>query len=272
MALIHFIIGTKGGIGKSFVAATLAQYYFDKRGWLDDESDETNNNEDNKTKKSKGIKKLPPPKCYDLDPQNGSFSQLKSLQVDFMDVMTNGEVDKLKFDPLITAIVSSAQEDVFIIDTGSTTYSTIISYMVEHQIADLITENQHQFLVHTIISGGSELLTTQRCFNELGEVFPENIKFALWINKYHGRVDYEGKTFEDSETYKKYVAHNRIKCLLPLPEWGNDTETVISEMFKHGQTFREAIDSHYIMIKQRLTVACRKLFNIIKATRVCEYE
>ena len=61
MKQIHFVLQGKGGVGKSFVAALLAQYL-----------------------KSTGNEVH----CYDTDPVNQTFSRYKKLKVEIVKILT----------------------------------------------------------------------------------------------------------------------------------------------------------------------------------------
>ncbi len=71
MASIHLILQGKGGVGKSMIAAFIAQY-----------------------KLGKG--KLP--LCLDTDPVNASFEAYKSLKVSRLSILQHEEIDPRRFD------------------------------------------------------------------------------------------------------------------------------------------------------------------------------
>jgi len=73
---IHMILTVKGGVGKSFIAAILAQY-FGKDTYL-----------------------------ADTDPGNATFSSYKKLGVKHIDILSeNMNIDKRRFDELIDTIL-----------------------------------------------------------------------------------------------------------------------------------------------------------------------
>jgi CO dehydrogenase nickel-insertion accessory protein CooC1 len=74
MARIHMILQGKGGVGKSFIAATIAQY-----------------------KASKGQKPL----CIDTDPVNLTFHGYKALGVRRLELMDGEEINSRNFDTLV---------------------------------------------------------------------------------------------------------------------------------------------------------------------------
>lgn len=60
---VHFILQGKGGIGKTLVSTMLAQ-------WIATKDDK-------------------PPRCYDTDQENATFSRYKAMAVKHVEVMTN---------------------------------------------------------------------------------------------------------------------------------------------------------------------------------------
>ncbi len=74
MTKIHMVLQGKGGVGKSMIAATLAQY-----------------------KTGKGAKPL----CIDTDPVNSTFEGYKALSVSRLDIMDGDEINTRTFDALV---------------------------------------------------------------------------------------------------------------------------------------------------------------------------
>ncbi|HHT8291710.1 TPA: ArsA-related P-loop ATPase, partial [Legionella pneumophila] len=83
MAKINMILQGKGGVGKSFVASTLAQYM--------------NHNED-------------APLCIDTDPVNATFAGYKELNVTRLNIMDGDEINSRYFDNLIELIAQTSQD------------------------------------------------------------------------------------------------------------------------------------------------------------------
>jgi CO dehydrogenase nickel-insertion accessory protein CooC1 len=81
MAKIHMILQGKGGVGKSFVAATIAQYK---------------------------ISKAQRPLCIDTDPVNSTFAGYKALNVHRLPLMNGDEIDSRNFDILVEIVAASS--------------------------------------------------------------------------------------------------------------------------------------------------------------------
>jgi cellulose biosynthesis protein BcsQ len=73
--LVHVILQAKGGVGKSYVAAIVAQYYRDKQYAV---------------------------RCFDTDPGNATLTQYKALDVEHIgDLIQGGVINQKRFDPLV---------------------------------------------------------------------------------------------------------------------------------------------------------------------------
>ena len=79
MAKIHLILQAKGGVGKSFISAMLAQY-----------------------KRAKGQAPL----CIDTDPMNATFTGYQALGVRKLNLLKGDEIDVRNFDTLLEWLVS----------------------------------------------------------------------------------------------------------------------------------------------------------------------
>ena len=78
MAKIHLVLQAKGGVGKSFISAMLAQY---KRAHGQD------------------------PLCIDTDPMNATFTGYKALGVRKLSLLDGDEIDVRNFDTLLEWLV-----------------------------------------------------------------------------------------------------------------------------------------------------------------------
>lgn len=108
MAKIHIILQGKGGVGKSFIAATLAQY------------------------KAKNQQKS---LCIDTDPVNATFSGYKAINVERLQIMDGDEINTRNFDILIEMIASS-KSDV-IIDNGASSFVPMSHYLISNHVPSL---------------------------------------------------------------------------------------------------------------------------------------
>ena len=230
------ILQGKGGVGKSFIASTLAQH-----------------------KLAKGKKLI----CVDTDPVNATFHGFKKLNVRKINVMSGDEIDPRKFDDLIELIAKS-ESDV-IIDNGASTFVPMSHYLISNQIPALLPDMGHELVIHTVITGSQALLDTLTGFANLIESFPKETLFVVWLNPYWGEIEMDGKRFEEMKTYLDNKS--RVSAIIRIPNYKADTfGKDLSEILQSKLTFSEALESKSlpIMVRQRLNIIRKQLFTNIE--------
>ena len=237
MTNIHFILQGKGGVGKSFVACHLAQFLIAK---------------------NKNLLSI------DIDPVNSTFHKFPDLKVMRIDVLRNDEIDSRKFDLLIENSLNG--HDDVIIDSGSSSFVALASYLITNDVAAVFHDMGHKVTIHTVITGGEALLDTVSGFGTMLRQFPESVAFVVWLNPYHGTIEQDGKPFSEMKIYQDNKA--RIAGIVTIPEkkaetFGKDIET----MLKAKLTYEQAQSSPLfnVMAKQRLKMYQRELFAAIDA-------
>ena len=235
MAKIHITMQGKGGVGKSFVSATTAQYKHHKEQ---------------------------APLCIDTDPINATFHGFKALNVERLDIMEGDEINPRHFDALIEKIAASEQD--IIIDNGASSFVPLSHYIISNQVPALLQNMGHELIVHSVITGGQALFDTITGFIHLVNQLPEDIRFVVWLNPYWGRIEHEGKPFEQLKVYKDNK--NRVAALINIPDLKEETfGRDLTDMLQQKMTFNEAIDctERNIMTKQRLKLIRDQLFSQI---------
>ena len=232
MARIHIILQGKGGVGKSVIAATIAQY-----------------------KASQGQTPL----CIDTDPVNATFDGYKALKVKRLNIMDGDEINTRNFDALIE-MISTSKSDV-VIDNGASSFVPLSHYLISNQVPALLQEMGHELVVHTVVTGGQALLDTVNGFAQLIGQFPDTCLFVVWLNPYWGTIEYEGKDFEHMKAYTTNRA--RISAIIKIPPLKEETYgRDFSEMLQARKTFDEALadSSLTIMTRQRLKIVKTNLW------------
>lgn len=235
MAKIHITMQGKGGVGKSFVSATTAQYKHHK--------EQT-------------------PLCIDTDPINATFHGFKALNVERLDIMEGDEINPRHFDTLIEKIATSDQD--IIIDNGASSFVPLSHYIISNQVPTLLQGMGHELIVHSVITGGQALFDTITGFIHLVNQLPEDIRFVVWLNPYWGRIEHEGKPFEQLKVYKENK--DRVAALINIPDLKEETfGRDLTDMLQQKMTFNEAINSpeRNIMTRQRLKLIRDQLFGQI---------
>jgi len=232
MAKIHMVLQGKGGVGKSMIAAVIAQY-----------------------KASKGHK----PICVDTDPVNSTFTGYQGLDVKRLDIMDGDEINTRSFDALVEQI-ATAEADV-IIDNGASSFVPLSHYLISNQVPALLQDMTHELLVHTVITGGQALDDTVSGFAQLASQFPSGCLFVVWLNPYWGAIEHEGKGFEQMKAYTSNKA--RVSAIIQVPALKEETYgRDFAEMLQARLTFDEALAmaSLTIMTRQRLKIVKGQLF------------
>ncbi len=244
MARVNLVLGAKGGIGKSFIAALMAQYMIDN--FID-----------------KSVT------CIDLDFKTQTFSKYRGLDVDLVDIETDGEIDRTKFDVLVTRIAESQPDDVFVVDTGGNIYLSLMNYIKTNDVANFIMDMGHELLLHIPIMGGQELGETMETLREVVHEMPPAAMVVVWVNPFNGVVEKDGKTFEQSDTHLD--AKDRIRTMVYIPKWRSDMGRDVSEMLKARVTFEVAdkMPGFHIMERQRLRIAKRYLYGAVESSGAC---
>ncbi|EFG2299519.1 conjugal transfer protein TraL, partial [Escherichia coli] len=158
---INFILQGKGGVGKSFATAILAQYFIDE------------NHMDNIV-------------VGDTDPVNTTTVKVKRLNADLIQITENSKVIQSKFDPMFESMLTNSQ-NTFVIDNGASTFLPLIQYFNDNCVMDMFEDVEQDVYIHTVIVGGQALADTLQGFEELKELVKgSKVKLIVWINEFQG--------------------------------------------------------------------------------------
>lgn len=233
MATINFILQGKGGVGKTFIASLMAQSLLQQ-----------------------GIT----PVCIDADPSNPTLSSFTALKPTRLDLMEGDDINPRTFDELVESIEGQSEDAQIIIDNGSSSAVPLISYLITNDVAAYLTEAGHKLRFHCIIAGGQNLDDTNKDFVKLCHTFPDQ-RFVVWKNAFFGKLERDGKEFEDIKSYKDNV--EKIDAIITLKSVKKELFGVdIEQMLKAGLTFQEAIASPDFssMSRQRLKLTWQSIF------------
>lgn len=235
MAKVHLVLQGKGGVGKSMIAAVIAQY-----------------------KANKGQSPL----CVDTDPVNATFAGYKSLNAQRLQILKDDEISTRSFDTLIEMIATS--EDDVIIDNGASSFVPLTHYLISNEVPALLREMGHEIVVHTVIAGSQSLLDTVNGFSQLASQFPAESLFVVWLNPFLGPIEHQGKKFEQMKAYTNNK--DRVTAIIDLPKLKEETYgRDFAEMQENRQTFAEALEdeSLTIMTRQRLKIVRGQVFGLL---------
>ena len=230
---IHMVLQGKGGVGKSFIAATLAQY-----------KDDNGNT----------------PTCIDTDPVNATFFGYKALDPKKIEIMEDDDINPRRFDDMVEEIVN-APGDV-IIDNGASTFVPMSKYLITNAVPSLFASMGFELIIHTVVTGGQALEDTLVGFASIASQFSsEDTQIIVWLNPYWGPIVADGKGFEKMKAYGNFK--DRVTAIIKIPDWKKETFSAdLSDMLKSKMTFKEAIDRSdiNIMHRQRLTMIRKEIY------------
>ena len=212
MAKIHMILQGKGGVGKSMIAATVAQYK---------------------------IHKGQQPLCIDTDPVNATFKGYQVLNVRQLNIMEGDEINTRHFDSLVE-LIASTKDDV-IIDNGASSFVPLSHYLISNEAPALLRDMGHDLVVHTVITGGQALLDTVSGFAQLANQFPDECLFIVWLNPYWGAIEHEGKRFEQMKSYQN--KRERVSAVIQIPALKEET---------YGRDFAEMLQARLTFVFETL--------------------
>lgn len=226
------VLQGKGGVGKSLIAAILAQY---------------------------NVSKSKQPLCIDTDPVNATFHGFKALNVKRLQIMDGDEINPRHFDSLVELIAPSTVD--VIIDNGASSFVPLSHYLISNQVPALLQEMGHELVVHTVITGSQALTDTVNGFAQLATQFPAESSFIVWLNPYWGAIEYEGKSFEQMKAYINNKS--RVTAIIKMPTLKEETYgRDLADMLQEHLTFDEALANSAltIMTRQRLKIVKSALF------------
>jgi DNA polymerase III delta prime subunit len=240
MAMIHFILQGKGGVGKSLVASLLAQYL-----------------------QGRGLQVH----CFDTDPINATLAGYEALDAVALDIMNGDDIDPRRFDQLMDAIIELPSDAHVVVDNGASSFVPLGSYLLENQALEVLEDHSHSVMLHTVVTGGQAILDTLSGLKSLVSHFPAT-PIVVWLNRYFGDIAIDGKRFEEFKIYSECASS--FHAIISLPHrkqttFGRDLE----ELFARRQTFTEAQGSALpIMVRQRLTSFWRDTMTEIDQARL----
>jgi hypothetical protein len=232
---VHMTLQHKGGVGKSFVANCIAQYY---------------------------LRQNRPAKFLDADPSNKSFAAYKALSVISFDIMTaNNTVNSRVFDDIMDNIIQSNED--FVIDNGATNFLPFMAYIVDNRVSEVLSEHGLELVVHVPIVGAEAMMETIQGFNDIATNIGGQAKIVVWLNEaLKGVIAPGGKDFEQIQAYINHK--DRITAVVRVPFHTSELFAQdMDQLLTSKMTFNEAQQSpnFRLMAKQRLKQIQREIFD-----------
>jgi hypothetical protein len=232
MGAIHIILQGKGGVGKSLVAALLAQYLEGKSETLF---------------------------CADTDPVNDTFARYSAFGAERVKILNDDKnIDPRVFDGLIEKLLE--HEGDAVIDNGASTFVPLSAYMLENNVIELLQEAGKQVFIHTVLTGGQAMDDTMIGLNSL--LTSQSAPVVVWQNEFFGAIEKDGKKFIESKLFEKNK--NRIQGIVTIHKrnqdtFGKDLELMVSNKLTFSQAMTSEIFT--IMPRQRLKQIQKSIFD-----------
>ena len=234
MRQVHLALNPKGGVGKSLIMSAIAQY----------------------------LRHIgEPARCFDADATTATFSGIKGLNVQRIEMRDGAAIDERRLDEVMEPLLT---EDAHILlDTGASTYTVFANYLIENDVIATIEDTGKRVVVHAIVTGGATLIETLSDFQDLAAQLPESVALIVWKNEHFGPIlSPDGKPFEEMKIFQDH--RDRIHAIIHLPQRTSATFGAdVAQMMKRQQTFDEAIKdtATKLMAKQRLKLVRDDIFN-----------
>ena len=232
MQSVHMILQGKGGVGKSYVAALLAQHL-----------------------KAHGAK----PVCIDTDPINQTLAGYAGLNALTLELMEGDDLNPRVSDQLAEWVMGAEPDQVFVIDNGAASFVPLCAWMVENEVAALFAQSRVSLTLHWVLTGGQALDDTVVGLKNLLAHFPES-PVVVWLNEYFGKTERNGVAFADSKLAKAHAS--QLAALIRIPALRRETFGAdVHELLRAKRTYAEAANdqSLSIMARQRLAMVWRDL-------------
>lgn len=214
---IHFILQSKGGIGKTYIASLMIQYF------------------KSKNKNVVGI---------DIDPSTPTLSQFEDLKVERVELIkksgkNNSIIQRDDFNNLARVIENKAYTNAdFVVDCGASGYPDVKAFLAGEEILDYFKTLKQPVYFHSILKGGEEKMSTIEEMTDLMRCFP-TVPFIVWLNEFQsdGKVLLDGHPFEDFQVYQEEKDH--IIDVIRVPEM-NAACNVYQQFYSQHKTIRQA--------------------------------
>lgn len=242
---IHFVMNSKGGIGKTWVATLLAQY-LKKDGKL--------------------------VACADTDPLTKTFFKFKSLDVAAIEIYENGKINQSKFDPIIENILSTDCD--YVIDTGGSTFIDLTKYIEDNNVFGTLHDAGKKVFIHTPIVGGNSAIDSVTGFDNILKIKSSQFKIVVWENEFNELVKTDGNFTLDAILFKSAIKSGKVSGCVKI-KYRKDSDTFsadISKMTANFMTFDDVSksDDFGYMAKNRIKTVMTDLYTELdKLSQIC---
>jgi len=231
---IHILLQGKGGVGKSFVALHLAQYFAEQ-----------------------GL----PTAVFDSDPATPTLANYQALRPRYVNLMADDDLDVTQFDVLANEIVEASKR-VVVLDTGSSNFIPMMSYLRSNKVLEVFSDMGRHVFIHSVLVGGASARETLGCLVSTAESLAAD-GYVAWLNSFYGPVVFDGTQFEETRAFG--MIKDKLTGVVRIKQRGSANNVLhlnaMREMTRRHLTYREVLASPEFSIwdRQRLRDAQREV-------------
>lgn len=221
--VLHMTLAPKGGVGKSLIAALLAQ-------WLIDTGQE--------------------PTLYDNDALTPTLTSYRALPVQKVDLLRGYEVDKSAYDTMFVGLMNSGS--LFVMDNGTSNFQALQAYIVEAALFEVLEEMGVQTYVHYPILGKDDLANSLTGLETVASLLAPSTKIVAWSNLVKGPIEHAGMPLEKMAPFKRSA--DKIFGQVTIPEADEQRKDALLKMLTERRTFAEVLASEdfHVIDRSRL--------------------
>ena len=234
---INFILQGKGGVGKSFAASILSQYFLDYKG------------------KENVV-------VADTDPVNATTSKIKRLGAEVIKIVEDNKIVQSRFDSMFEAILTNSDQ-TFVVDNGASTFLPLSQYFLDNCVMEMFDDIEQEVYIHTIIVGGQAMSDTLEGFETISKlVAGSKVKVVAWINEFQGIPMLSGKHILETNFFTKNCDNLAGTVVIKdrkSDAYDGDIEKMTSLSLTLGEV--KESDKFNIMAKSRLNRVFHDIYN-----------
>jgi hypothetical protein len=233
---IHIVLQSKGGVGKSFVAAHIAQYFAQQGSRVH---------------------------VFDSDPTTPTLTRYGALGATYFNFMDGDELDVTKFDDLATSILG-AHEDVVVVDTGSSNFIPMASYLRNEGVLRVFADEGRRVSIHSVLVGGPAARETLAGLVSIVRgLFAHD--YVAWLNSFFGPIAFDGKPLEETPGYAE--VRDKLRGIVRIKHRSGSNNVLhaaaVRKMLERYLTYGEVFESRDFSLweKQRLREGQREIYD-----------
>ena len=233
---IHMVLQSKGGVGKTVVAALYTE-------WLRENGNDVT--------------------PISTDPANQTLIRYRDLNARHHELMDSNEhIDQRQFDVLMEEWLT--KETTFVVDNGASCFHPLWNYIKENDVVQILEQANRRLFIHNVICASERLYEdTLRGFADWARLVNDG-RIVLWLNDHFRPID-----LEDFQRQPEVVEHkSKVAGLIRLSTPTNEVAARnFQTLIQDCKTFREAnADPNFLLMdKHRLARIKHDLFASISA-------